>query len=128
MSPARLLTKLTVTVAIAVAAVGAIRVMKLRMEADVIGQRIQRLERSIAESKKELDTLKRQRDQSVDTVQLQARVGDLLRPPAPEQVVWIKVFPSAVPAPSSSFLASPRMTAREIAFRPPAGPEGFRVR
>ena len=128
MSPARLLTYFAVIASIAVAAVGAIRIMKLRMEADVIGQRIQRLERSMAESKKELDTLKRQRDQSVDTVQLQARVGDTLRPPAPEQVVWIKVFPSSLPAPNTSFIASPRMTAREIAFRPPAGPEGSRAR
>lgn len=124
MSPARFFTYLFVIAAIAIAVVGAINIMKLRMEADVIGQRIQRLERGMTESKKELDILKRQRDQSVDTVQLQARVGDSLKPPVPDQVVWIKVFPSAAPSTPSSFLASPRMSAREIAFRSPPGQGG----
>jgi hypothetical protein len=124
MSPTRFLTCCFVIAAIAVGAVGVINIMKLRMEADVIGQRIQRIERAMAESKKELDTLKRQRDQSVDTVQLQARVGDSLKPPVPEQVVWIRVFSAPPPAASSSFIASPRMSAREIAFRPPTGQGG----
>ena len=124
MSPTRFFTYTFVIAAIAIAAVGVINIMKLRMEADVIGQRIQRIERAMTESKKELDTLKRQRDQSVDTVQLQARVGDTLKPPLPEQVIWIKVFPSAAPAAASSFIASPRMSAREIAFRPPTGQGG----
>ncbi len=111
------------------AALGTIYIMKLRMEADVIGSRIVRLERSIADTKKDLDTLKRQRDQSLDTLQLQSRIGDALKPPTPEQVVWISratLVPVSV-APLSSII-SPRLTPREIAFRPLTGQGGGTAR
>ena len=50
---------------------GSISIMRLRVEADAIGSRIQRIERDIALSKKELESVRRQRDQAVDTLQLQ---------------------------------------------------------
>lgn len=108
---------------VAAIAVGTIQIMKLRVEADVIGGRIQRLERSMAESKKELDATRRQRDQAVDTLQLQLRIGDTLKPPVPEQVVWVRYFPSVssnLPVTS----ASPRTKAREIAFLQTGGQGG----
>ena len=122
MSP-RFLTGTFLLATLAAAAVGVINIMKLRMEADVIGSHIQRIERSMADSKKELDATRRQRDQAVDTLQLQMRIGDTLKPPAPEQVVWVRYFP-AVPSPTPLSTASPRMTAREIAFRRTGGQGG----
>jgi hypothetical protein len=101
--------------------------MRLRVEADTIGSRIQRIERDIAFSKKELETVRRQRDQAVDTLQLQQRIGDALKPPIPEQVVWVRYFP-AVPSPTPLLSASPRMTAREIAFLSSGGQGGPRSR
>jgi len=122
MSP-RFLTWACVLATVAAFAVGTINIMRLRVEADSIGGRIQRLERDIALSKKELDSVRRHRDQAVDTLQLQQRIGDALKPPAPEQVVWVRFHPSAAsPAPLLS--ASPRMTAREIAFLGSGGQGG----
>jgi hypothetical protein len=112
-----------VVFAVAAFALGTIQVMKLRVEADVIGGRIQRLERSMAESKKELDTTRRQYSQAVDTLQLQLRIGDTLKPPAPEQVVWVRYFPS-VPSNLPLISVSPRTTAREIAFLQTGGQGG----
>ncbi|NBN95427.1 MAG: hypothetical protein EBV31_07385, partial [Verrucomicrobia bacterium] len=93
MSP-RFLTWACVLATVAAFAVGTINIMRLRVEADTIGSRIQRLERDISLSKKELDTARRHRDQAVDTLQLQQRIGDALKPPVPEQVVWIRFTPS----------------------------------
>ena len=122
MSP-RFLTWACVLATVAAFAVGTINIMRLRVEADSIGGRIQRLERDIAFSKKELDGVRRQRDQAIDTLQLQQRIGDALKPPVPEQVVWIRFTPSAA-SPASLFSASPRMTAREIAFLGSGGQGG----
>jgi len=122
MSP-RFLTWACVLATVAAFAVGTINIMRLRVEADTIGSRIQRLERDIAFSKKELDSARRHRDQAVDTLQLQQRIGDALKPPVPEQVVWIRFTPSAA-SPVSLFSASPRMTAREIAFLGSGGQGG----
>jgi hypothetical protein len=108
-------------------AVGTINIMRLRVEADTIGSRIQRIERDIALSKKELETVRRQRDQAVDTLQLQQRIGDALKPPVPEQVVWVRYYP-AVASPTPMLSASPRMTAREIAFLQAGGQGGPRAR
>jgi hypothetical protein len=113
MSP-RFFTWVFVFAAVGAAAVGTINIMRLRVEADTIGSRIQRLERDIVLSKKELETVRRQRDIAVDTVLLQQRIGDALKPPVPEQVVWVRYF-HAVPSPTPLLSASPRMTAREIA-------------
>ena len=122
MSP-RFLTWACVLATVAAFAVGTINIMRLRVEADTIGSRIQRLERDTSLSKKELDTARRHRDQAVDTLQLQQRIGDALKPPVPEQVVWIRFTPSAA-SPVSLFSASPRMTAREIAFLGSGGQGG----
>ncbi len=122
MSP-RFLTWACVLATVAAFAVGTINIMRLRVEADSIGGRIQRLERDIALSKKELDSVRRHRDQAVDTLQLQQRIGDALKPPVPEQVVWIRFTPSAA-SPAVLFSASPRMTAREIAFLGSGGQGG----
>jgi len=108
-------------------AVGTINIMRLRVEADTIGSRIQRIERDIALSKKELETVRRQRDQAIDTLQLQQRIGDALKPPVPEQVVWVRYYP-AVASPTPMLSASPRMTAREIAFLQAGGQGGPRAR
>ena len=51
MSPRRFLIGTMLAACFAVAAVGAIHIMKLRLRSDDVGARIQRLERSIAESK-----------------------------------------------------------------------------
>ena len=126
MSP-RHFTWVFVFATVAAFAVGTINIMRLRVEADTIGSRIQRIERDIALSKKELETVRRQRDQAVDTLQLQQRIGDALKPPVPEQVVWVRYF-HAVPSPTPLLSASPRMTAREIAFLSSGGQGGPRSR
>ena len=126
MSP-RFLTSVCVVGAVATFAVGNINIMRLRVEADTIGSRIQRIERDIALSKKELETVRRQRDQAIDTLQLQQRIGDALKPPVPEQVVWVRYLPSAAST-APLFSASPRMTAREIAFLGAGGQGGSAAR
>lgn len=123
----RFFTWLLAVATVAAFAVGTINIMRLRVEADTIGSRIQRIERDIALSKKELETVRRQRDQAVDTVLLQQRIGDALKPPVPEQVVWVRYFP-AVASPTPMLSASPRMTAREIAFLQSGGQGGPRSR
>lgn len=126
MSP-RLFTWVFVIAAVAAVFVGTINIMRLRVEADSIGGRIQRLERDIALSKKELDSARRARDQALNTLELQQRVGDALKPPVPEQVVWVRYFP-AVASPTPMLSASPRMTAREIASLSWGGQGGPRSR
>lgn len=122
MSP-RFLTWACVVGAVGAFSAGNINIMRLRVEADMVGSRIQRIERDIALSKKELETVRRQRDQAVDTLQLQQRIGDALKPPVPEQVVWVRFLPSAASS-APLFSASPRMTAREIAFLGAGGQGG----
>jgi len=126
MSP-RFFTWVFVIAAVATVFVGTINIMRLRVEADSIGGRIQRLERDIALSKKELDSARRARDQALNTLELQQRVGDALKPPVPEQVVWVRYFP-AVASPTPMLSASPRMTAREIASLSWGGQGGPRSR
>jgi hypothetical protein len=126
MSP-RFFTWVFAGATLGVFALGTINLMRLRVEADTIGSRIQRIERDIALSKKELETVRRQRDIALDTLQLQQRIGDALKPPAPEQVVWVRYFP-AVASPTPMLSASPRMTAREIASLSWGGQGGPRAR
>jgi hypothetical protein len=126
MSP-RHFTWVFVFATVAAFAVGTINIMRLRVEADTIGSRIQRIERDIVLSKKELETVRRQQVQALDTLQLQQRIGDALKPPVPEQVVWVRYF-HAVPSPTPLLSASPRMTAREIAFLSSGGQGGPRSR
>lgn len=126
MSP-RFFTWVFVFATVGACAVGTINLMRLRVEADTVGSRIQRIERDIALSKKELETLRRQRDQAINTLELQQRIGDALKPPVPEQVVWVRYF-HAVPSPTPLLSASPRMTAREIASLSWGGQGGARAR
>ena len=126
MSP-RFFTWVFVIAAVAAVFVGTINIMRLRVEADSVGGRIQRLERDIALSKKELDAARRARDQALNTLELQQRIGDALKPPVPEQVVWVRYFP-AVASPTPMLSASPRMTAREIASLSWGGQGGPRSR
>jgi hypothetical protein len=124
MSNQRILTIFFGVATLSVAALGSIHVMKLRMEADAIGNRIVSLERTLAESKKELVELKRQRDQSQDTLQLQQRIGDTLKGPAVDQIIWIHLPVTLGTNPILLAKPNPRLSAREIAFRPPVGPGG----
>jgi hypothetical protein len=126
MSP-RFFTWVFVFAAVGACAVGTINIMRLRVEADAIGSRIQRLERDIAFSKKELESVRRARDLYLNTLELQQRIGDSLKPPVPEQVVWVRYFP-AVASPTPLLSASPRMTAREIASLSWGGQGGPRSR
>ena len=126
MSP-RIFTWVCVFAAVGTFAVGTINIMRLRVEADAIGSRIQRIERDISYSKKELETLRRARDELINTLDLQQRIGDALKPPVPEQVVWVRYFP-AVASPTPMLSASPRMTAREIASLSWGGQGGPRSR
>jgi len=126
MSP-RIFTWVFVFAAVGTFALGTINIMRLRVEADAIGSRIQRLERDLSLSKKELERLRRTRDELLNTVDLQQRIGDALKPPVPEQVVWVRYFP-AVASPPPMLSASPRMTAREIASLSWGGQGGSRSR
>jgi len=126
MSP-RIFTWVFVFAAVGTFALGTINIMRLRVEADAIGSRIQRLERDLSLSKKELERLRRTRDELLNTLELQQRIGDALKPPVPEQVVWVRYFP-AVASPTPMLSASPRMTAREIASLSWGGQGGSRSR
>jgi DNA-binding CsgD family transcriptional regulator len=126
MSP-RIFTWVFVFAAVGAFALGTINIMRLRVEADTIGSRIQRMERDISLSKKELERLRRTRDELLNTLELQQRIGDALKPPVPEQVVWVRYFP-AVASPPPMLSSSPRMTAREIASLSWGGQGGPRSR
>ena len=65
MSP-RFFTWVCVFASVGTFALGTINIMRLRVEADTIGSRIQRLERDTSLSKKEYDTARRQLQQAVD--------------------------------------------------------------
>ena len=123
----RIFTWVFVFASVGAFALGTINIMRLRVEADAIGSRIQRIERDISLSKKELEAVRRQRDQFINTLELQQRIGDTMKPPLPEQVVWVRYFP-AVSSPTPMLTASPRMTAREIASLSWGGQGGPRSR
>ena len=74
MSPRILTWVFVFAVAGAFFALGTINIMRLRNEADSIGSRIQRIERDISLSKKELESLRRVRDQLINTLELQQRI------------------------------------------------------
>ncbi|MFM2131449.1 MAG: hypothetical protein ACO268_00475 [Opitutales bacterium] len=130
MRPVRALTWMAGAASLIVFFAGTISIMSLRIAADEVGSRIVRLERSAAEAQKELERLRRDRDQTLDTIQLQERVGENFRPPPPEQVVWIPRIPYAPPPPAAGAINAPgpRMTAREVAFRPMTGQGGTALR
>jgi hypothetical protein len=119
MSPRRLWTWFLVAATFFVGAVGTINVIRLRIQGDAVGQQIVRHERATGETRKELEGLKRRRDQGLDTLQLMQRVGDDFKPPAPDRVLWVRPHPAA-PATVPLLTQSPRTAALDIAFRPAA--------
>lgn len=111
-------------------ALGMLNVMSLRFQSEAVGRNIHKLEASIAETKKELEGSRRARDLALDTLQLQMRVGDTLKPPIPDQVVWVRYFQTA-PVTSPLFkkvTPSPRSTAREMALLSTKAPGGSPAR
>lgn len=112
----------------ATAALGMISIMKLRLRSDDVGVRIVRLERAIADSKKELDALKRQRDISQDTVKLSEKAGEKFKIPKPEQVTWLRVSAPTLPVTTSRTSPTPRVAALDLTFRPPVEMGGPRSR
>ncbi len=117
-----------VIVSVAAGALGMISIMKLRLRSDDVGVRIVRLERAIADSKKELDALKRQRDISQDTVKLSEKAGEKFKLPKPEQVSWLRVSGPTLPDTSARTTPSPRVAALDLTFRPPVEMGGPRSR
>ena len=117
-----------VIVSVAAGALGMISIMKLRLRSDDVGVRIVRLERAIADSKKELDALKRQRDISQDTVKLSEKAGEKFKIPKPEQVTWLRVSGPILPITSARTTPSPRVAALDLTFRPPVEMGGPRSR
>lgn len=117
-----------VIVSVAAGALGMISIMKLRLRSDDVGVRIVRLERAIADSKKELDALKRQRDISQDTVKLSEKAGEKFKLPKPEQVSWLRVSGPTLPVTSARTTPSPRVAALDLTFRPPVEMGGPRSR
>ena len=97
MNPRRFLIGTLLAASFAAAAVGAIHIMKLRLRSDDVGARIQRLERSITESKKELDALKRARDQTQDSLQLKQIAGEDLTPRRPNRSPSSALLPRSPP-------------------------------
>ena len=113
----------------ATVALGMISIMKLRLRSDEVGVRIVRLERAIADSKKELDALKRQRDISQDTVKLSEKAGEKFKIPKAEQVTWLRVSGPVLPATTSTrTIPSPRVAALDLTFRPSVEMGGPRSR
>jgi hypothetical protein len=117
-----------VIISFAAAAVGMIGIMKLRLRSDDVGVRIVRLERAIADSKKELDALKRQRDISQDTVKLSEKAGEKFKLPKPEQITELRVSGPTLPVTSARTTPSPRVAALDLTFRPPVEMGGPRSR
>ncbi|MFM7209560.1 MAG: hypothetical protein ACKOY8_07050 [Verrucomicrobiota bacterium] len=129
MKPVRALSWMTGAAILIVFFIGMISVMRLRIAADEVGGRIVRLERSSGDLTKELERLRRVRAEHWDTIQLQDRVGESFRPPPPDQVVWIpRIFVPPPPAAGAANQQGPRMTAREVAFRPMTGQGGTPLR
>lgn len=128
MNARRFFFAVMVIITIATGALGTISIMKLRLLSDDVGVRIVRIERSIADSKKELDALKRQRDISQDTVKLSEKAGEKFKLPKPEQVTWLRVSGPTLPVTSARNTPSPRVAALDLTFRPPAEMGGPRSR
>ena len=128
MNSRRFFFAVMVIITIATGALGTISIMKLRLRSDDVGVRIVRIERSIADSKKELDALKRQRDISQDTVKLSEKAGEKFKLPKPEQVTWLRVSGPTLPATSARTIPSPRVAALDLTFRPPVEMGGPRSR
>lgn len=112
-----------------VAVAGVISMMQVRLRADKVGQGIREIERKIASERKELDHLERERARAQDVLQLTRRVGDDLRPPEPNQVVWIRPPLSTLPRTGTAQNPlSPRMAALNSAAGQTSGLGGATAR
>ncbi|HAZ66528.1 MAG TPA: hypothetical protein DCY41_07220 [Opitutae bacterium] len=106
---------------IALGVVGVVVMMQVRLQADEVGQRIRRIERTTEERRKELAYIERERSKAQDVLSLERRVGEDLRPPEPTQVIWVR---PAFVHPATSAILNPRMAALDSAVREPVDQGG----
>lgn len=121
MNPLRAWAAFFLIASVAAAVYGIVTVMKVRLQADEVGQHIRRVERATEERRKELGYIERERSKAQDVLRLERRVGEDLRAPEPGQVIWVRaamVRPMAAPA------QNPRVAALDSAFRDPVGQGG----
>lgn len=121
MNPFRAWAAFFACATVAAAVYGIVSVMKVRLQADEVGQHIRRLERATEERRKELGYIERERSKAQDVLRLERRVGDDLRAPEPTQVIWVRtamVRPAVAPA------QNPRVAALNSAFLDPSGQGG----
>lgn len=129
MNRARTLALFIFLAFIGVSVAGVISIMQVRLRVDKVGQGIRELERKIASERKELDHLERERARAQDVLQLTRRVGDDLRPPDPNQVVWIRPPLSVMHRTGSAQTPlSPRMAALNSAAAQATTPRGATAR
>lgn len=129
MNRARTLALFIFLAFIGVSVAGVISIMQVRLRVDKVGQGIRELERKIASERKELDHLERERARAQDVLQLTRRVGDDLRPPEPNQVVWIRPPLSVMHRTGSAQTPlSPRMAALNSAAAQATTPRGATAR
>lgn len=121
MNPHRAWAAFFVCSAVAVGVHGIVSVMKVRLQADEVGQHIRRLERTTEERRKELGYIERERSKAQDALRLERRVGEDLRAPEPGQVIWVR---AALVRPAIAPAQNPRVAALDSAFRDPAGQGG----
>lgn len=121
MRPLRAWAAFFVCAAVAVAVTGIVSVMKVRLQADEVGQRIRRIERNTEERRKELGTIERNRSKAQDVLLLERRVGEDLHAPEPDQVIWVR---ASMVRPAVAPVQNPRVAALDSALRDLAGQGG----
>ena len=121
MNPLRAWAAFFICAAVAVAVSGIVSVMKVRLQVDEVGQHIRRLERATEERRKELGAIDREKSKAQDALRLERRVGDDLRPPEPEQVIWVR---ASLVRPAIAPVQNPRVAALDNALRDLAGQGG----
>ena len=121
MNPLRVWATCFTCAAVVAGLCGTVAVMKVRLQADEVGQHIRRLERDTEIRRKELGAIERERSKAQDVLRLERRVGEDLRAPEPAQVVWVR---AALVRPMAAPLQTPRVAALDSAFRDPVGQGG----
>lgn len=121
MNPLRAWAGFFFCAAVAVAVTGIVSVMKVRLQADEVGQHIRRLERNTEERRKELGAIERNRSKAQDVLLLERRVGEDLQAPEPEQVIWVR---ASMVRPAVAPVQNPRVAALDNALRDLAGQGG----
>lgn len=121
MNPLRAWATFFVCASVAIAITGIVSVMKVRLQADEVGQHIRRLERDTEERRKELGTIERNRSKAQDVLLLERRVGEDLQAPGPEQVIWVR---ASIVRPAIAPVQNPRVAALDNALRDLAGQGG----